>query len=249
MNLTRLRLASAAAVLSSAAACGLPYLPSTPSDPPALEIRGATLLMVGGRGRLSAWQPGGREVRASWSSDGDAIAITRDGAVTGRRLGHAIVQASSGDSTGSTTVHVVTSVEGRWHGSITVVDCLQTLPPDGHACEGRRGLTAPLVVDITQRASADRLDNLRATVDVFAPAARGSFIGALDSSGHLFLEGYVERAVDSFGGAVRFRWQLEGDRLVPFTIDGEIINVQLSQRIGTATAAFNEIWQVSTMVR
>jgi hypothetical protein len=193
-----------------------------------------------------------REVRASWSADGDAIGITSDGFVVARRLGHAIVRATAGDLTGSTTVHVVIGVAGTWRGSITIVDCWQSPATTPDPCAGRRGSTAPLVIDVTQRPTADQFDNLRAVVAVFTPPATGNFIGALDSSGHFFLDGHVERQSDSLGGGVRFRWQLDGDRLVPFSIDGLIedkVDVQLFVRMGSTSTLFNEIWQVSTMTR
>ena len=210
--------------------------------------------MPGARGRLTAWLPGDgqlREVRARWSADGDAVSIAADGTVTGRHFGHATVRGEYQGFAGSAIAHVVTSVAGSWRGSITVVDCWQTVETPPNPCERRRGLTAPLVLNVTQRATADLYDNLRATVDVFAPPARGSFVGAVDSSGLFFLDGYVERPGDALSGAVKLRWNLENGRLVPFTIDGQPddrVDVQLSVRIGAATIAFNEIWQLSTMI-
>ena len=59
-------------------------------------------------------------------------------------------------------------------------------------CQGRAGLNAPIAVSITQSATADNYDNLRATVQVFIPPATGTgFIGATDSSGQVFLDGSI----------------------------------------------------------
>jgi hypothetical protein len=248
-------LGAAAVALCLATACVTQeVLPSRPSRNPDLEIRGTTLLMPGARGRLTAWLPGNgqvREVRARWAAEGDAVSITTDGIVTGRRLGQATVRAFYEDLTGVVPVQVVASVAGNWRGSITVVDCWQTVETAPDPCERRRGLVAPLVLNVTQNATADLYDNLRATVDVFTPPARGSFIGAFDSSGLFFLDGNVERPIDSLSGAVRFRWMLENNQLVPFTIDGRVedSDVQLSLRVGATTVLINEIWKLSTMVR
>jgi hypothetical protein len=247
--------AAVAAGLCAFAACSMPALPEGPSDFRELQIRGTTLLMVGARGKLTAWDPAAgqmREVRASWSAEGEAISIAGDGSVEARRLGAAIVRASAGDLTGTTTVHVVQSVAGRWHGSVTVIDCWQTTKTMPDPCAGRRGLAAPLAIDVTQSAAADNFDNLRAVVELFIPPATGSFIGALESSGHLFLEGYAQRPSDSLGGAVRFHWRLDGDdRLVPFAMSGasDRLEVQLSVRMGFDWVTFNETWQGSVMTR
>jgi hypothetical protein len=204
---------------------------------------------------LSAWQPSNgqlREVRATWTAEGDAISVTSDGLATALRRGQAIVRARYDEQTGTATVHVVTSVAGTWRGSITVVDCWQTIQTSPEPCQGRRGLIAPLVLTVSQSASADQFDNLRATAEVFTPPAVGSFIGAVDSTGFFFLDGYVERKSDSLGGAVKFRWQLEDGRLVPFTSDGRVedtVDVQLSARIGSVLVLFNEIWRLSEMTR
>lgn len=243
----------AAAALGAAIACAIP-LPSQPSGYRELQIRGTTLLMPGARGRLTAWLPGNgqlRDVQARWTAEGDAVSITSDGTVTGRHFGHATVRAEYQGVAGTGVVHVVASVAGTWRGSITVLDCWQTVETSPSPCEGRRGLTAPLVLAVIQRETADLYDNLRAAVDIFAPPARGNFIGAVDSSGLFFLEGAVERPGDGLSGAVKFRWNLDNGRLVPFAIDGQrddLVDVQLSVRIGAATIAFNEIWQLSTMI-
>jgi len=211
--------------------------------------------MVDSHGRLTAWLPDDerlREVRATWTADGDAISITSDGRVAARRLGQAIVRAHYENMTGSTTVHVVGSIAGVWHGSMTVADCWQLVESSPSPCAGRRGLTAPLVINVTQLATADNYDNLRATAAVFTPPATGSFIGAVDSSGLAFLDGYVERPEDSLFGGVQFRWQLENGRLVPWLLSAlaeNRLNVQLSVRIGSSTAAFWETWELSPMTR
>jgi hypothetical protein len=71
-------------------------VPSNPSPTDQLEIRGTTLMMVGGRGRLTAWQftDGDlREVAATWTADNDVVTLTSNGLVTARRLGNATVHA------------------------------------------------------------------------------------------------------------------------------------------------------------
>jgi hypothetical protein len=249
------QLVSATVVLCMATACVTQEMPSRPSRNPHLEIRGTTLLMPGARGRLTAWLPGNgqvREVQAKWAAEGDAVSVTPNGIVTARRLGQATVRATYQDLTGAAPVQVVASVAGIWRGSITVVDCWQTVQTAPDPCDGRRGLIAPLVLNVTQNATADLYDNLRATVDVFTPPARGSFIGAVDSSGLFFLDGYVQRPDDSLSGGVRFRWQLENNQLVPFIIDGRVddsVDVQLSVRVRATAVLINEIWKLSTMVR
>ena len=251
---TLLHVASAAAVCVTVAGCQVP-VPTQPSGEPQLQIRGSTLLMVGGRGRLTAWEPGGgrmREVRATWSAEGDAISITSDGAVTGRRLGRSIVRASAGDLTGTTTVHVVTDVAGKWRGSITVVECSQAPVTTVNACEGRIGTNAPLLLDVTQSASGEEFGNLGAVVEIFTPPARGNCFGALDSSGFFFLDGTVVRQADGYSGGVKFKWQLEGEQLVPFNFDSlapDTVDVQMAMRIGSSTVSLNETWRVSVMTR
>jgi hypothetical protein len=243
-------------MLCALAACTLPLEPSAPTPEPELEIRGTTLLMAGGRGRLSAWQGDSgdvREVNATWRAEGDAVSLTSNGAITGRHPGRAVVRATYRDRTGTATVHVVTSAAGTWRGSITVVDCWRTTDTVPESCEGRIGLTAPLVLEVIHSAAADHYDNLRAVVKVFTPPATGSFFGAVDSSGLFFLEGYVERQADSLGGALKFRWQREtDDRLIPFTLHAQAndrVDVQLSLRIGSTPQTLNEIWQLSAMTR
>ena len=71
---------------------------------------------------------------------------------------------------------------------------------------------------MSQSAAAE-LGNLTATIAVFTPPATGRFVGLLDSQGTFFLQGYVERAGDGLFGGVTFRWQLDGEKLVPMTIN------------------------------
>jgi hypothetical protein len=252
MQIHKLRLAAAGSALCAAAACGMPFLPTAPPPPSQLEIRGTTLLMVGARGRLTAWNLGEdptRDVPATWTVDGDAVTVTANGAVTARALGQAIVRARYQDHTGEAAVHVVNSFAGTWRGSITVVDCWQPGQTAPSPCEGRVGLNAPLVLKVTQTESADHYDNLRATVEVFSSPATGAFVGAVDSSGLFFLDGHVERGSDGLSGGVKFRWQIENDRLVPktlHTLGDDTIDVLLSMRAGTS---FWEIWQLSAMSR
>ena len=253
MQNRHLRLAVAVPVLVAAAACAVPGLPAAP-HPGQLEIRGTTLLMLGGRGRLTAWQARDgqlREVRATWTVDGDAVSVTGGGVVAARALGPATVRAQYDDISGVTTVHVVDSVAGTWRGSINVVDCWQSVPTSPDPCRGRVGTTAPLVLRVTQSASADLYDNLRAAVDVFTPPASGSFVGAVDSSGLFFLDGHVERGSDGLSGGVQLRWQRENDRLVPWTLNArgdDRIDVRLSMRVG-GPGSFDETWQLSPMTR
>ena len=254
MHIRLLRQTSAAVALCAAAACGMPVLPSEPSSVAPLEIRGTTLMMVGGRGTLTAWQiedGQAREVAAKWTVEGDAISITSGGVVAARRLGQAIVHAQYVDHTGTETVHVVTSVAGTWRGSVSVVDCWQVAVSAPDPCESRRGLTAPLVLTVSQSAAAE-LGNLTATIAVFTPQATGRFVGLLDSDGTFFLQGYVERPADGLFGGVTFRWQLDGERLVPMTINDTVddtIDVGLSSRNGAASVSFAEKWKISALTR
>jgi hypothetical protein len=226
-----------------------------PSRPPDLEIRGTTLLMPGAQGRLTAWQPterGRREVAAQWTVEGDVVSISTSGRLIAKHPGTATVRASHDDLVGTTTVHVVTSVAGTWRGSIRVVDCWPTTPSTAKACEGRNGLTAPLVLEVSQLEAADNYDNLRATVHVFTPPAHGSFIGAVDSTGLFFLEGPFERPDRSLSGYVKFRWTLENNRLVPFKVDGQVedrIDVQLTVGKGPDSVLVNEIWELLPVIR
>jgi len=246
--------AAVAAVVCTNMGCTVPPPPTSPSGPGMLQIQGTTLLMVGGRGQLRAlasFDEDLRQVPATWTVEGDAVTVTSAGAVVARALGRATVRARYRDLAGETVVHVVQSVAGTWRGAITVVDCWVPVPVDPDPCEGRRGLTAPLVLRVTQSTSADLYDNLRATVDVFTPPATGTLVGALDSSGFFFLEGVIERSADGLTGFVNFKWQLEDDRLVPFTFNvlgDDKIDVNMSTGKTPATL-FTEIWQLSNVTR
>ncbi len=255
MHIRALRLTPAAVALCAAMACGMPVLPSGPSGPPLpapLEIRGTTLMMVGGRGTLTAWQitdGQAREVAAKWTAEGDAISITSGGAVSARRLGHAIVHANYGDYRGTGMVHVVTSVAGIWRGAMSVVDCWQSTVTAPDPCQGRRGLTTPLVLTVSQSAAAE-LGNITATISVFTPPATGPFVGLLDSGGTFFLQGYVERPSDGLFGGFSFRWQLDGERLMPMIINDtvdDMFDVVLSNRI--SPGSFTETWKISALAR
>jgi hypothetical protein len=252
MQIHALRLAAAGALC--AAACGMP-LPTAPSEPSQLEIRGTTLLMVGARGKLTAWNLGDdptRDVPATWTVQGDAVAVTSGGVAIARALGHATVRAQYQGHTGEAVVHVVSSFAGTWRGSVTVVACSHPQQSASSPCDGRAGLSTPMVLTVTQSTSAENYDNLRATVEVFTPPATGSFVGAVDSSGLFFLDGHVERGADALGGAVRFRWQIENDRLVPNTLHvlgNDTTDVFLSMRVGGLVTSFSEVWQLSTMTR
>jgi hypothetical protein len=51
---------------------------------------------------------------------------------------------------------------------------------------------------------------------------------------------------------VKFRWQLEGDRLVRSTLNeggDDIVGVDLSVRTATSPSGFSELWRVSAMTR
>ena len=86
---------------------------------------------------------------------------------------------------------------------------------------------------------------------MFTPPATGSFIGATDSSGQVFLDGAVARPGDGLAGGVKLRWMLEENRLVPFA-DGprgaDMFDVLLSTRL-PATASFGETWRMSALSR
>jgi hypothetical protein len=243
----------ALALISALAACG--ELPLTePSPPSQLEIRGTTLLMPGSRGKLTAWLSDHgqlREVTATWSADGDAISITGNGVVTANHLGGVTVHARFDDHDGVQMVHVVSSVAGTWRGTIAVLDCWTQSGPAADPCREHVGLNAPIAVTITQSATADNYDNLRATVQVFTPPATGSFIGATDSSGQVFLDGAVVRPGDGLTGALKLRWMLEENRLVPFG-DGprgaDMLDVLLSTRL-PASGSFGETWRMSALSR
>jgi hypothetical protein len=254
MHIRLLRLTAVAVALCAATACGMPSLPSQPSSVASLEIRGTTLMMVGGRGRLTAWQlvdGQAREVPATWTADGDVISITSGGVVAARRLGNGTVRARYAGHTGTEMVHVVTSVAGTWRGSVLVVDCWQTTVSAPDPCENRRGLTAPLVLTVLQSAAAE-LGNLTGTIAIFAPPATGSFVGLLDSGGTFFIQGHVQRPEDGLQGGVSFRWQLDGEQLVPMKIDDRIddrIDVGLAIRSGSSDLSFAEIWKMSALTR
>ena len=244
----------AVTLICALAACG--ELPLTePSPPSQLEIRGTTLLMAGSRGKLTAWlsEYGQlREVTATWSADGDAISITGNGVVTANHLGGVTVRARFDKHDGVQTVHVVPSVAGTWRGTIAVVECWPQPGATADPCQGRVGLNAPIAVSITQSATADNYDNLRATVEVFTPPATGSgFIGATDSSGQVFLDGSIGRPGDGLAGALKLRWMLEENRLVPFG-DGprgaDMIDVLLSTHL-PASMTFGETWRMSALSR
>lgn len=249
-----LRRLAAAMVLCGFTACSIPPLPSQPSHSAQLEIRGTTLMMVGARGSLSAWEFDGqqyREVEARWTADGDVISISTAGAIVARRLGAATVRAQYRNLTGTGTVHVVPSVAGTWRGTLTVLDCWQSVVTSPDPCTNRRGSNAPFSLTVSQTDSAE-LGNLTGTIAAFTPAATGSFVGLLDSGGVFFIQGYIERAQDRLQAPVTFRWILEGERLVPLKVDDRIedqIDVQLSMRVGSEVVTFSEIWRLSSLTR
>ena len=81
-------------------------------------------------------------------------------------------------------------------------------------------------------------------------AATGPFVGLLDSGGTFFLQGYVERPSDGFFGGFSFRWQLDGERLVPMIINDtvdDMFDVVLSNRI--SPGSFTETWKISALTR
>jgi hypothetical protein len=248
------RRVAAATALCALSACTVPPLPSQPSGPTPLEIRGTTFMMVGGRGALTAWefereQP--REVPARWTVEGDAISITPAGGVMARRIGAATVRAEYRDQVGTAIVHVVQSVAGTWRGTITVVDCWQPQPASPDPCADRRGLVAPLTLNVSQSAAAE-LGNLTGSISAFAPAATGDFVGLFDSGRVFFIQGHVERPQDRLATALSFRWVLEGERLVPLTVNDALddrIDVSPSVRIGGQIVAFAEIWRISPLTR
>jgi hypothetical protein len=249
------RLAAAMAMaLALSAACTVPPVPSQPTHTAQLEVRGTTLMMVGGRGALSAWEFDGdryREVQARWTADGDAISMNSSGSFTARRLGAATVRAQYGDLVGTATVHVVPSVAGTWRGSITVLDCWQTVATTPDPCANRRGLVAPFTVVVSQTDAAE-LGNLTGTLQAFTPAATGNFVGLLDSGGVFFIQGHVERAQDRLATAISFRWMLEEQQLNPLKVDDRIedqLDVQLGIRAGSESVAFSEIWRMSPLTR
>jgi hypothetical protein len=234
-----------------AAACQLPVPPTQPSDDPVLEIRGTTLMMVGGRGRLTAWQLDDGEVRevpARWTADGDVVSITSGGMVTARRLGGATVHAHYDDRMASGIVHVVTSVAGTWRGSITVLDCGQPMVTTPDPCASRRGLTAPLVLTVSQSAAAE-LGNITGTIAAFNPAATGNFVGLLDSGGVFFVQGHIERRSDGLQAGVTFRWLLEGEQLVPMPIDETIDVFLMANGQSPGGVSFAERWKISPLTR
>lgn len=245
---------AAVVALCALTACGLPSLPSELPGLRDLEIRGTTLLMPGSNGRLTAWLPddrGSREVQATWTAEGDAISITSDGRIVAQRPGGAIVRADYEHRTGSKTVHVVDSIAGVWRGSITVLDCWDGVGTSPSPCQGRRGLTAPLVLDVTQSATAEHF-NLQATAAIFTPPATGTLTGAVDSNGVVYLAGRVERPGDSLGGLVNLRWLLGNGELVPSLISGLTENrfdLELSVRYGSSTTLFHEVWELHPLVR
>jgi hypothetical protein len=211
-------------------------------------------MMVGGRGRLTAWEFDNgreREVGARWTAQGDVISITSNGVVTARRLGKATVRAEAGDQSATEIVHVVTSVAGTWRGSVSVVDCWQPTVSVPDPCKDRRGQTGPLVLIVAQSAAAE-LGNLTGMLAVFTPPATGKYAGLLDSSGTFFIQGHVERPVDLLGGGVTLRWQLEGEQLVPMNFEGrsaDTVDVHLAIRNGANSLSFEEIWKISTLTR
>jgi hypothetical protein len=245
---------AAAIGLALSAACSVPPLPSQPSHTAQLEVRGTTLMLVGGRGALSAWEFDGnqyREVQARWTADGDAIAMASSGSFTARRLGAAAVRAQYRDLIGTATVHVVPSVAGTWRGSITVLDCWPSVPTAPDTCATRRGLVAPFALVVSQTDAAE-LGNLTGTLEAFTPPATGNFVGLLDSGGVFFVQGHVERAQDRLATAISFRWMLDQDRLVPWKVDDRIedqLDVVLSVRMGSEIFMFSEIWRMSALTR
>jgi hypothetical protein len=57
--------------------------------------------------------------------------------------------------------------------------------------------------------------------------------------------------VGLFGG-VTFRWQLDGEKLVPMTIIETLddpVDVGLSSRSGAGSVSFNERWKISALTR
>jgi hypothetical protein len=78
------------------------------------------------------------------------------------------------------------------------------------------------------------------------------FVGLFDSGGVFFIQGHVERPQDRLATALSFRWVLEGERLVPLTVNDALddrIDVSPSVRIGGQIVAFAEIWRISPLTR
>jgi hypothetical protein len=242
---------TAAAASFIAAACVPPPL-TAPDSVPGLAVRGTTLMMVGGRGRLTAWpaEDQAREVPAVWTTDSDVFSIAGDGGVTARRLGKTMVHARYHDRTGDAVVHVVASVAGTWQGTVTFVDCWEPGANGANPCRDQRPATAPLLLSVSQSAAAE-LGNISGVLTVFSPPATGKFVGLFDSDGVFFVQGVVERQQESVHGGVSLRWLLDGNALVPG--DGpDIMPDTLLTVTGSSDSGallFTEIWKAGRLTR
>jgi hypothetical protein len=241
-----------AALAALLAIGGCVALPShgQPSEPQ-LEIRGPNHLQVGQQARLTVLGTGGSTLqRATWSIEGTAASIASDGTLTARSLGHATVRAVANGSSGEYPVAVVPNVAGVWRGSVTVVDCYREQGSGGDPCDQRRELPHPLVLTISQRPSSSPPEQIDVVVSVqaFTPPASGTFYGALDGIGTVFMQGSLERATEYLAaGGVTLLMQLDGNRMESF--EGRLVDVGVALRNADGGQSLRERWRLSSIVR
>lgn len=230
--------------------CVSPAAPGQPFEA-RLEIRGPNHLQVGQQAKLTALGAGGIALqRPTWSIDGTAASIASDGTLTARTLGHATVRASGSGVIGEYLIAVVPSIAGAWRGSLTVVDCYREQGDGDDPCDNRRGVQQPLAFTIAQRPSSSPPEQIDVIVSVqaFAPPANGTFYGALDGIGTVFLQGSLERTNEYFAaGGVTLLMRVDGDRMESF--EGRPVDVGVALRNADGGQSLRERWRLSSIVR
>lgn len=186
------------------------------------------------------------QVPVTWSTDSSLIELGADGSVRAVQRGTATVRAlAGGHGTHTVAIEIVPEIPGVWRGTITVASCRRVSGEGPDPCDARRGTSASLALDVTQRA-AGSLTNINGAVEVaFTPASSGWFQGSLDSRGALTITGGL---MSGLTGTWGFRAQLDesGSRMEPRAQTSEL-SLRLQTDAGRQDLA--ETWVLSPLTR
>jgi hypothetical protein len=231
--------------------CSLPRPGDAVGPSPVFEIRGERYLTVGAGTRLTAWyaERGNYDfvqVPVTWSTDSALIELGADGSVRAVQRGAATVRAAAGGhGIHMVSIEIVPEIPGVWRGTIAVASCRRVSGEGPDPCDARRGTSASLALEVTQRA-AGSLANVNGAVELgFTPASSGWFQGSLDSRGGLTISGGLTSGLTGTWG---FGAQLDesGSRMEPRAQTSEF---SLRLQTGAGRQDLAETWVLSPLTR